>query len=131
MFKEGVKKYFLDGDMNCAETVTILARELLNMDVSDDVISASGAFGGGLGCGKACGAAVGAGFAIGAHYNKGLSSRKHPDTKKKAQQFCEMFYKECGTMECEVLKNEFYKEGTRCAGLVEKTLEMLKQVTEA
>lgn len=59
MLRDKVKKYFLDEDKNCAESMLLAANEEYSIGLTDSEIEIMCGFGGGMGYGLTCGAISG------------------------------------------------------------------------
>ena len=65
MLRDNVKKYYLEQDYNCAETILRCIDEEYGIGLTEDDFKLVSAFGGGMGCGSSCGALCGAMAALG------------------------------------------------------------------
>ncbi len=122
--KEMVKKYAIDENLNCAETMLHVAAEAWGLEVPAAAYHAVGPYGGGCGCGETCGALLGSLAAIGvrdittdAHQTEGLR-----DT---AGQFVKDFAEHFGSIQCTPLKEKYAQPEIRCLHLLEQTAELL------
>ena len=55
MLRDNVKKYYLEQDYNCAETILRCIDEEYGIGLTEDDFKLVSAFGGGMGCGSSCG----------------------------------------------------------------------------
>ncbi len=124
------RKYFLERDCNCAESVFLGAGEALGLGVTMADAKAVSAFGGGMGCGSTCGALAGAMAVLGkvlvrenAHGTEGF---KDQCAALKAD-----FEARLGSIECQVLKPRYFNESERCMAVVEQACAALEARLEA
>ena len=111
MIKDYVRKYYLEQDHNCAETVFLAANEALGLGLPEESAKLISAFGGGMGCGSTCGALAGSMAILGqcrvqgrAHATEGF--------KEQCAALKEAFEKRLGSILCKDLSwvcNVIYK----------------------
>ena len=133
MLAETAKKYYLEGDYNCAESVLLAANEAYGLGLDPDTCyRLVSAFGGGMGCGSVCGALAGAMAALG---QVAVTGRAHATEgfKDLCAGFVAAFEKELGAQDCKTLKERYFAEGSRClqtvvlaCGVLEKQMEQLR-----
>lgn len=118
MLADIAKRYFLEEDCNCAESLLLAANEYyhLGLDASRCHLLVS-AFGGGMGCGSVCGALAGAMAAIG---QMTVTGRAHATEgfKDICAGYVKRFEAALGSQMCAQIKPALFKEGTRCAEAV-------------
>jgi C_GCAxxG_C_C family probable redox protein len=124
--KESIKKYYLDENMNCAESVLHAADEAWKLELMPETFKAVAPFGG-MCCGQTCGAIAGAVAAIGTKYvDDGL--HKSPLAKEKTEKFMKEFHRRFGSYLCQELKCRYAKDERRCLELVEQVAELLEEM---
>ena len=124
--RDTTKRYFIDGPYNCAESTLLIARDELGLPVTDAIVHALGAFGGGMGCGETCGAIAGGCAAIGCTLIE-VAAHKSPAARLAAAAFTRRFLDKYGTLRCEQLKERCFKPDIRCGELVEEAVGCLKE----
>ena len=126
MLADVAERYFLQEDFNCAESVLLAANEVYELGLDkDNCHRLVSAFGGGMGCGLLCGAIAGAMAALGqvavterAHVTEGFKDLC-ADTAAKMEEAL-------GSVNCSVIKPEFFVEGRRCAETVRRAADVLE-----
>ena len=109
MLRETAKKYYLEQNYNCAESVLRAANEEY-----------------GLGCGGVCGALSGG---IAALSRLRVSDRAHttPGFSGECAGLVAAFEEKAGSCQCSELKARFFREGTRCLDTVEIGCQALEE----
>ena len=127
MLADVAKKYYLDGDYNCAESVLLAANEVYGFGLdAENCVKLVSAFGGGMGCGRLCGAVAGSMAALGF---VSVTGRAHGTEGFKdlcAGTVAEL-EKALGSTECAQVKPAFFAEGTRCLAAVEAACGVLEK----
>ena len=119
------EKYYLDQDMNCAESVLMAASEYYGLCLDESAFRAMSGFGGGIGCGHLCGAVVGAVAAIGAKYVNGRAHNT-PGLTDKTAAFLQEFQETYGSVLCADLRRiKEDKNLPKCFWTVSCALELL------
>ncbi len=126
MLKQTVKRYYLEGDYNCAEAILRAANDEFRLGLDEKALKVVAGYGGGLGCGETCGALCGALAAISAAL---VDERAHvtPGFKDACAGFVARFGEALGSLDCRDIKERFAREGRRCTDTVEITAELLEQ----
>ncbi len=126
--KELAKKYYLENNYNCAETVFLAANEFYKLNLSNDDMKLLSGFGGGMMSGNICGALLASISMISYKYVK---TKSHDDKafvseiiNKELKAFDERFK----ALRCDEIKPANFKEGIRCLTTVEDALEILADV---
>lgn len=127
MLKDRVRDYYLNHNLNCAETILHAANDEYHLELSEEAYKLIGGFGGGMGCGQACGALC-AGVAVisklcieeSAHMSKAL---KGNSTALVAE-----FKKEFGSTMCKDIMVKYKKPDVRCLETVELAADILDKV---
>ena len=125
MIKDYVRKYYLEQDHNCAETVFLAANEALGLGLPEESAKLISAFGGGMGCGSTCGALAGSMAILGqcrvqgrAHATEGF--------KEQCAALKEAFEKRLGSILCKDLKDQCFTEQERCLATATAAAEVLE-----
>ena len=127
MLKERAYHYFIERNMNCAESVFLAANDAFEMGLPADSAKIIGGFGGGIGCGNVCGALAGCVATIGqlliqgdAHATEGF--------KEDCARVVELFNEKLGSTVCNDLTPKYKKEdGTRCLIVVHAACDVLEE----
>lgn len=124
MIRDYAKKYFLDQDHNCAESVLLAANEALNLGLTEEDTKLISAFGGGMGCGSTCGALAG----VMAVYGKlTVKERAHATEgfKDNCAALKAAFEAKLGSTFCKELKEQYSTPEERCLRVVELAADVL------
>ena len=113
MLRDKVKKYYMEQDYNCAETILRCINEEYQLGLTEDDFKMVSAFGAGMGCGSSCGALCGAMAALGrllvktrAHATEGF--------KDVCGDYVAAFRDKLGNIDCSELVKVYKKEDVRC-----------------
>lgn len=126
MLSEHIKKIYLEGDYNCAESILLAANEEYDLNIPKDSYKLLSPFGGGMGCGKACGAVCGA-LAVLGYMNVDGRAHATEGFKDLCANFVAKVEQECKCIDCSVIKPQFFVEGQRCLGAVIRIGELLEE----
>jgi len=126
MLKEIAKKYYYDGNCNCAETVYSAACEYYGYERNISAFKTIAAFGGGCGCGLFCGALAGC---VGFASLKTIETVAHEctDLKELLKTIVEKFTEKAGSTQCSEIRAKL-PEGERCWVTVDKACDTLLEV---
>lgn len=105
MLRDQVRKYNVEDNRNCAETILLIANEAYGLGLTNEDVKLVSAFGGGMGCGSTCGALAGCMAALG---KVAVTDRAHTTAG---------FRDDCGSM---VKAFEEKLGSTNCMELMEK-----------
>uniref|UniRef100_UPI0032190515 C-GCAxxG-C-C family (seleno)protein n=1 Tax=Clostridium perfringens TaxID=1502 RepID=UPI0032190515 len=96
-----LRRYYLEKDYNCAETILRAANEEYHLGLNEDSFRLVSGFGGGMGCGGTCGALSSAMAVISMFL---VEERAHATEgfKEKCANFCQTFERELGSTKCSV-----------------------------
>lgn len=126
MIRDYVKKYFVDLDRNCAESVFLAANEALGLGLSEEDAKLVSAFGGGMGCGSTCGALAGSMAILGklcvkdrAHVTEGF--------KDNCASLKEEFEARLGSTLCKDVKEAYSNTKDKCLTVVELAADVLEE----
>lgn len=113
MLRDNVKKYYLEQDYNCAETILRCIDEEYGIGLTEDDFKLVSAFGGGMGCGSSCGALCGAMAALG---RLTVKTRAHATDgfKDTCADLVDEFRKKLGNTDCSELVKVYKKDDVRC-----------------
>ena len=126
MLRETAKKYYLEQNYNCAESVLRAANEEYGLGLDEGALKLMAGFGGGMGCGGVCGALSGG---IAALSKLRVSDRAHttPGFSGECAGVVAAFEEKAGSCQCSELKARFFREGTRCLDTVEIGCQALEE----
>lgn len=127
MLKDSAKIYYLEKDMNCAESVFLACRDEWNLDIPVETAKAMGGFGGGVGVGHLCGAISGGVAALGFLV---IDERSHesPRMGNITAEFMERCENELGSVMCTEIKKTHRNDNTRCLQAVEDVCDILDKM---
>lgn len=122
MLHEKITEYYLEKDYNCSESVLRILNDRYALGLGEADFKLVSGFGGGCGCGIVCGALAGAIAAMG---SKMVNQRAHEDPafKTNCGAFCTKFAEKLGGTDCAVVRPLHFREGVRCAEVVEAAVE--------
>lgn len=125
MIRDYTRKYYLDENCNCAETVFLAASEALNLGLTLEDARLICAFGGGMGCGSTCGALAGAMAILGKYMVK---DRAHTTEgfKESCAALKESFERRLGSTFCNEIKAKNFSEAERCMLTVQIAADVLE-----
>jgi C_GCAxxG_C_C family probable redox protein len=124
-----VEELYIGKNMNCAESTLSFINEKAQLGIGSDDLRIIGGFGAGMGCGKTCGALAAGIAAISALL---IEKRAHdvPGFRGICADYVARFEKEFGGTDCAELKKKYFREGVRCAELVNANAELLESFLE-
>lgn len=132
MLVTSARRYYVEENYNCAESVLLAANEVYALGIDpQSCVRLLGAFGGGMGCGGLCGALAGSLAALGAatiagkaHTTEGL--------KERCAGFVDRFEAALASRECREIKPQrFAGDGERCFDTVRIACELLEPELDA
>ena len=124
--RDYAKKYYLDQNRNCAESVFLAAGEALGLGVTAEDAKLIAAFGGGMGCGSTCGALAGAMAILGKCLVQG-DAHSTDGFKERCAALKAAFEQRLGGIDCDVLKPLRFREEARCLATVELACDVLQE----
>ena len=124
--RDYAKKYYLDQNRNCAESVFLAAGEALGLGVTAEDAKLIAAFGGGMGCGSTCGALAGAMAILGKCLVQG-DAHSTDGFKERCAALKAAFEQRLGGIDCDVLKPLRFREEGRCLATVELACDVLQE----
>lgn len=113
MLRDKVRKYYLEQDYNCAETILRCIDEEYQLGLEEADFHLVSAFGGGMGCGSSCGALCGAMAALGRLVVK-MRAHATEGFKETCADYVKRFEEKLGSTECLELVKQYKKEDIRC-----------------
>ena len=113
MLRDKVRKYYLEQDYNCAETILRCIDEEYQLGLEEADFHLVSAFGGGMGCGSSCGALCGAMAALGRLVVK-MRAHATEGFKETCADYVKRFEEKLGSTECLELVKQYKKEEIRC-----------------
>ena len=124
--RDYAKKYYLDQNRNCAESVFLAAGEALGLGVTAEDAKLIAAFGGGMGCGSTCGALAGAMAILGKCLVQG-DAHSTEGFKERCAALKAAFEQRLGGIDCDALKPLRFREEGRCLATVELACDVLQE----
>ncbi len=125
MLRDRVGHFYLEKDLNCAETILRCVDGAYGLGLSEEDFTLVSGFGGGMGCGQACGALCGGIAALGrllvdgsAHNTKGFGAT--------CAAFVNAFKSELGDTQCAELVKKYKKQNVRCLEAVMKAADVFE-----
>lgn len=124
MLRDKVKKYFLDEERNCAESMLMAANEEYSIGLTESEMELMRGFGGGFGYGLTCGAISGSVAAL----SKLICVKVDKDTSHAVtSSFVEAVEKRFENTNCSFLTPIHKKEDTRCYELLLQIADILEE----
>lgn len=126
MLRERARKYYLEQNYNCAESVLRAANEEYGLGLDEEALKLMAGFGGGMGCGGVCGALSGGIAALG---KLRVNDRAHttPGFSEECAGLVAAFEGKAGSSQCSRLKPRFFREEKRCLEMVEIGCQALEE----
>ncbi|MGD9761053.1 MAG: C-GCAxxG-C-C family (seleno)protein [Candidatus Izemoplasmatales bacterium] len=116
-----IKKYYLEENYNCAETILLLAKDEYNLPINSDYVKMMSGFGGGMYEEDVCGVVTG-GIAV-------LSLIYQTDMLKEAvTEFRKNIKLSLSSLTCKEIKPIHRDEIFRCNNVIDKAFIILKEV---
>ncbi|MCI8525953.1 MAG: 4Fe-4S binding protein [Oscillospiraceae bacterium] len=125
MIRDYAKKYYLEQDYNCAESVFLAAGEALGLGLTDRDAKLIGGFGGGIGCGSVCGALAGAVAVLGA-VRIGTRAHATEGFKEECAALKAAFEARLGGVLCAEVKPRYAVPEQRCFAAVQLACDVLE-----
>ena len=126
MMRDYTRKYYLNENCNCAESVLLAASEALELGLSQEDAKLICAFGGGMGCGSTCAALAGCMAILGKYMVK---DRAHNTEgfKESCAALKDAFEKRMGSSFCDDIKKSNFNEAERCLRTVQLAADVLEE----
>lgn len=127
--KERIHHYYIEQDMNCAESILHVLNDQYSLGLSETDFKLVSGFGGGCGCGKLCGALAECVAALGCRM---VTDRAHntPGFREACAALCAAFETALGNTECAALRPQYFQEGLRCTTVLESAAECFRSIAE-
>lgn len=112
--QETIKKYYVEGNYNCSETLIHAANSYYDLQLDEESMKVLSGFGGGMFIGSTCGALIGSVAAIS---KKVIQSKAHEelDSFRPQIQKCVInFKKKLGGTDCKDIKPLHHDKESRC-----------------
>ena len=119
--------FYLQEDLNCAETILYGANQVYNLGLSGDCLRLSAAFGGGMGMENVCGVVTASLMVLGYLFVKDRAHQS-PEIKELSREYFGRFSKELGDFNCKPLKDRYQTEDKKCYDVVLKGAEILDDI---
>jgi len=119
---ELVKKYYLEENYNCAETMLLLARDEYNLSISSEYIKMMSGFGGGMYEEDVCGVVTG-GIAV-----LSLMIPKGDQLKTSVIVFRKNIKESLSSITCKGIKPIHREDNFKCHNVIDKAFTILKQI---
>jgi len=127
--KSLIKKYYIDENYNCAESLIRAGNEYYNLEISDNDMKLVGGFGGGLQCGNTCGALLSATSILSMKF---IEDKAHEseDLQEVVSEYVDRFKEAYGSTLCSEIKPFFFCSECRCQETVETACDLLEAVVD-
>ncbi len=126
MIRDYVKKYYIDQNRNCAESLLLAANEALGLELQETDVRLIAGFGGGIGCGDLCGAVAGSVAVLGRALLKG-PARDTPDFGKRCAALKQALETKLCAIHCKELKPKNFTQEARCLETVLQAADVLDE----
>lgn len=127
MLKDVAVKYYLEG-YNCAESIIRAGNEYYGLNLHENDMKMTAAFGGGFQIGDVCGALSGAACVISCKYVEVKAHDQKEELRAITQKLVLSFQKTLGSRLCAQIKPVFHSKEMKCQKTVAKSAEVLEQV---
>ena len=130
MLKDAAKKYYIEQNYNCAETLLRAGNEYYGLRLGEREMTMVGAFGGGIQTGSVCGALLSACALLSLRY---VEKRAHESTdiKPVVQQMIRRFEEKMGSTLCREIKPRVFRPDVRCMDTVDAACDALEATIAA
>ena len=130
MLKDVYKKYYLDMNYNCAETIIRAGNEYYDLGLHDRDMIAFGGFGGGIQTGNTCGAILSAVSVLSMKYIE-KNAHESRDIKPVTTALLNEFNNRYGSILCKDIKPQSFTPDVRCMETIETACDILEQVIDS
>lgn len=125
MLRDKIKKYFLDENKNCAESMLYAANEEYGLNMSESELALIKGFGGGMGCGNICGAASGSIAALSKMF---CANMEKEAIHELIGGYLSAFESRFGSKLCSELTPKYKKEDVRCYELLMMNADLVDEI---
>lgn len=127
MLVEKAKDYYLNHELNCAESVLNAANDIFDLDIKKNGLRIMAAFGGGMGIESVCGAITGALAALSVMFCEN-KAHESPELKELCRGYFAEFEEKYHSNICSELKEKYRTEDEKCLKVIEMAAELLEKV---
>ena len=129
MLKDHLKKFYFDGNYNCAESVLRAGNEYYALNLHERDMILIGAYGAGIQCGNTCGAVLAGAAILSMKY---IESKCHesPDIHDITCRLMQKFEEKYGSTLCRDIKPQSFCPERRCLATVEAACDILEEVID-
>ena len=130
MLIDRARYYYLQEEMNCAETLLRAANDEYGLGLDPVGLRTMAGFGGGMGIGSTCcGALTGSVAAISVRFTS-TKSHENPLVKDLCRAFLEGFAARHGAIDCDLLKDLYRDSRSGCLPVVERAAGELERLMQ-
>lgn len=130
MFVTKARKYYMEHDFNCSESILYAANEHYDLGIDPKGLKIMAAFGGGMGIESVCGAVTGSIAALSVMFCEN-KAHDNPELKEICKSYFAEFEKRYHSTICLELKEKYRTEEEKCLKVIEMAAEVLEKVIEA
>ncbi len=129
MLVEKAKDYYLNHELNCAESLLNAANDIYDLDIEKNGLRIMAAFGGGMGIESVCGAITGALAALSVMFCEN-KAHESPELKELCRGYFAEFEEKYHSNICSQLKEKYRTEDEKCLKVIEIAAELLEKVVK-
>ena len=123
--KEAYKKYYFEGNYNCAECIIRAANDVYELGLHDHDMKLMGVYGAGIQCGNTCGAVLATAAVLSMKYVE-AKAHESADIKPVTVLLLRKFKERYGSTLCKDIKPQSFKPEYRCKMTVETAIDILE-----
>ena len=129
MLKDYYKKYYFEGNYNCAEAIIRAGNDYYDLGLHDRDMILLGGFGAGIQTGNTCGAVL-AGVSILSMKYIEAKAHESTDIKPVTRMLIQRFNGRYGSVLCKDIKPQSFKPEIRCQNTIETACDIIEEVIE-
>ena len=129
MLKDNYKKYYFEGNYNCAEAIIRAGNDYYDLGLLDRDMILLGGFGAGIQTGNTCGAVL-AGVSILSMKYIEAKAHESTDIKPVTRMLIQRFNGRYGSVLCKDIKPQSFKPEIRCQNTIETACDIIEEVIE-
>lgn len=129
MLKDHYKKYYFEGNYNCAEAIIRAGNDYYDLGLHDRDMILLGGFGAGIQTGNTCGAVL-AGVSILSMKYIEAKAHESSDIKPVTRMLIQRFNGRYGSVLCKDIKPQSFKPEIRCQNTIETACDIIEEVIE-
>jgi len=129
MLKDNYKKYYFEGNYNCAEAIIRAGNDYYDLGLHDRDMILLGGFGAGIQTGNTCGAVL-AGVSILSMKYIEAKAHESTDIKPVTRMLIQRFNGRYGSVLCKDIKPQSFKPEIRCQNTIETACDIIEEVIE-